>query len=364
MKKFCSALMIFFAFTIVLPQRVFAADVPNFSELDSENIKLAHTDFESSSDFKLYGYICTPNTAENFMKRYSTRLLSSGSFKLTNQFERKLYGEGPFEVYLFKYIGSKKISSFYGMDITKCNVEMFRVLVPDAENLVIIQISPELNYVEKNLPLATTKQPKPVENNSQKITPVSTNQTGNSDVPDIEQLADEIVYHHNQRNGDRSITYIFKAGSLSESRADEFVDKYISLLTSSNFVQTGYDKKQFIRKRVQATRQSETWTFDYKGSKSIWALSDGNALTLKRIFNPQTGDTSFEVRIANGLTFAGKYDPPKPIPEGKTPCSDCYDGKCDICKGTGYYDDGSGVEKPCAACDNGNCRRCKGTGYV
>ena len=197
--------------------------------------------------------------------------------------------------------------------------------------------------------------------------PLSTNQTGGADVPDLEQLADEIVYHHNQRNGDKSITYIFKASGLSESRADEYVDKYISLLTGNNFVQTGYDKKQFSRKRVQATRQSETWTFDYTGSKSISCLSDGNALHVKRIRNPQTGDTTFEIRVAKDLIFAGNYDAPNPPPPGTTRCYDCNgDGKCPVCHGDEYINMGYDNNQPCGACigNPGKCSRCDGKGYV
>ena len=363
MKRFFSAFIIVF---VLMTQAGFAADVPSFRSLDPENITLAHTDFKSVDDFNVYAYKCSPDTAKNFMKRYATRLVSSGSFKITAQFVRNIYGS-TYDAIQFKYTGSKKVSKFFAVvaesSVKECNLQVFRFLGTETENIVLLFISPDLDYAEKDMPLSTPTQPTPVETTPIQTTPVSTNQNGGADVPDLEQLADEIVYHHNQRNGDGSITYIFKASGLSESRADEYVNQYINLLASNNFVQASYDKQKFSE-RVSKTRQSETWTFDYNGSKSISGLSDGKALHVKRVRDPRTGDTSFEIRVAKDLVFAGNYERPAPPPPGKTYCSDCNGGKCLTCGGDGYYWDGSGVEKPCAACDQGKCRRCHGTGYV
>ncbi|MBQ7454109.1 MAG: hypothetical protein IJS69_03555, partial [Selenomonadaceae bacterium] len=359
------ALIVALTFALINVQSVYAADLQSFSELDTENIKLVHKDFDSVEDYNVYSYQCSPNTAKNFMKRYATRLVSSGLFKISAQFVRNIYGS-TFDVIQFKYIGPKKISKFATIatetSVNECNLQIFRIISPDTENLVTFFMSPDLDYAEEATPPVSSEQPAPIQTTPAQNPPATND---GADVPDLEQF-DGVVYHHNQRNGDRSITYIFHAHGLSESAADDLTTKYIQLLTGSyNFVQTGYDKKKFNSKRVQANRQSETWTFDYNGSKSISGLSDGNALTLKRIRNPQTGDTNFEIRVAKDLVFAGNYEAPNPPPPGKTFCSACGgSGKCSTCDGKGYYSVGSDYEQPCGSClTTGNCSDCNGTGY-
>lgn len=352
MKKFLSALI---ALVILIPQIVFAADIPDIRSLNPNQIKFERiVEFDTGEGLS-YHFECLDKKGNEYVIQYVEFLTNKLGYTVVKHKDHK--GFLRYDEWHLIYSGNENISpvvlkkSQYHVAVS-CDKDWVMVMVANGINMIGIQSE-------------SKPQPAPVENNPPQITPISTNQSGGADVPDMEQLADEIVYHHNQRNGDKSITYIFKAGSLSESRADELVDKYISLLTENNFVQTGYDKKQFNRKRVQATRQSETWTFDYRGSKSIWSLSNGNALTLKRVRDRQTGDTSFEVRIANGLTFASKYDPPVQVPEGAKECIDCGGtGKCSTCGGTGYYGVGNDYNQPCGSCrTSGKCSFCDGKGY-
>lgn len=368
MKRFYVALIALFALVLMFPKISFAADLPSFRSLDPENIKLVRAIPSQIYDYTCYNYKLTPNTANNFIEKFNAQLINSSLFRvsLAGQFQHdyREYG-GKIEThneFYFKYTGSKKISSeIWGEDHKKHDVKICHNLNSD---FVLILVSNGLSFEDEDTLIVQEVQPQPapVETTPIQTTPVSVNQNDGADVPDFGQVG--ATYDHNQHNGDGSITYIFKASGLSESRADEYVNQYISMLTGSNFVQTGYDKQKFSE-RVSKIRQSETWTFDYNGSKSISGLSDGKALHLKRVRNLQTGDTSFEIKVAKDLVFAGNYEKPAPPPPGKTTCSACGgDGRCRSCGGSGYIRIRSDYDQPCGVCrTSGRCSDCDGRGY-
>jgi len=324
--------------------------IPDIRLLNQAKIKLKDaTDLSGSSQSLTFD--CSDKNGREYMAQYVNYLTNNLNFTVLKH--KEPHGLFAYEDWELVYSGTGNFSpALY-------KKHEYHVKLSGNKDLIFVDF---INGITMVTPASKTPtQPTPAENN-----PVSTNQNGGADVPDFETIGDEIVYHHNERNRDKSITYVFKASGLSESRADEYLNQYISLLTGSSFVQTGYDKKKFNSKRVQATRQSETWTFSYNGAKSISSLSDGNALHVKRIRNPQTGDTSFEIRVTKDLIFAGNYEMPAPPPPGKTFCSACGgSGKCSTCDGKGYYNVGSDYDQPCGSClTTGDCSDCNGTGYV
>lgn len=192
--------------------------------------------------------------------------------------------------------------------------------------------------------------------------------TSNADVPDFVEIGGgNVFYKNNQIESDSGIRYFYSARNLNVDISNDYVARYIRLLTGNyNFVQTGYDKKKFNSKRLQATRHSETWKFRYTGSKKVWSLGDGNHIELRRIRNTEDKTASFEVKVAKGLSFAGNYASPRASSNGgKQTCSACGgSGSCSICGGNGYYSVG-GYSQPCGAClTSGKCSDCNGTGEV
>lgn len=289
-KKFLSALIVVLTVALINVQSVSAADVPSFSAIDSKHIKLAFA--EHDLNYKAYSYDCG-GMSEDFIKSFTAQLVNGGSFKVTAQFVRKVNGK-TFDVIQLKYIGTKKISSFRGIgSADKYDVQLCRVL-PSDKDIVLLYISHGLTYAEGD---PERKQP-------------AQNPTVASDgtVPDIGQFNKVVRFSSSRQNADKSIKHIFHAQNLSEAVSDALTAKYIRLLTDSyNFVQTGYEENFSKNKHTQAVSQNETWTFRYTGSKSVNPLSDGNHLHVRRISTPQYGDTTFEITVAHGLTFAGNY---------------------------------------------------------
>ena len=288
MKKFLSALIVVLTFALINVQVVSAADVPSFSAIDSKHIKFAFA--EHDINYKSYSYDCGGMSVD-FIKNFTAQLVNDGSFKITAQFVRKVHGK-IFDVVQLKYIGAKKISSFRGIGTAdKCDVQICRVL-PSDKDIVLLYISHGLTYDEGD-----PEHKPPAQNPS-----VANDGT----VPDLEQFRG-VKYSSHKQNADRSVTYFFHAHNLSETVSDALTAKYIQLLTDSyNFVQTGYEEKFFESKHVKAVYKRDTWTFSRNGLK-IAPLSDGNHIHMRRILNLQDGDTTFEIRLAHGLTFAGNY---------------------------------------------------------
>ena len=193
--------------------------------------------------------------------------------------------------------------------------------------------------------------------------------TSNADVPDFVEIGGgSVFYNKNQVEGDAGTRYFYRASSLNADMSNDYIAKYIRLLTGNyNFVQTSYEKKKFNSKRLQATRHSETWKFRYTGSKNVWSLVDGNHIELRRIRNTEDKTATFEVKVAKGLTFAGNYTSARSSNNGeKQTCGACGgSGRCSICGGSGYYRVGSDYNQPCGACfTSGKCSDCNGTGEV
>ena len=130
---------------------------------------------------------------------------------------------------------------------------MFRVLSDGAKDLVIIFISNNLVCEDETLPLSVNMpgtQSEPIETAPVQTVPAANE--GDADVPDFEKLGSELNYRSNKLNDDDSVTYFFHDYNLSESKADEYINKFIQLLTGNNFVQCSYEKKKFDHKRVEA----------------------------------------------------------------------------------------------------------------
>lgn len=326
--------------------------IPDIRLLNQDKIKFKDSSGSLGSG-RNYTFECSDKKGREYAVQYVNFLIDKMNFALLKH--KDPHGLFAFEEWELVYSGTGNFSPKLHKK------HEYHVKITETKDLIFVDFIDGITMVTPAS--KTPAQPAPVQNTPIQVTPVSTNQNGGADVPDFGQVG--VPYDHNQHNGDGSITYIFKASGLSESRADEYVNQYISLLTGSNFVQASYDKQKFSE-RVSRVRQSETWTFDYNGSKSISGLSDGKALHVKRVRDPRTGDTSFEIRVAKDLIFAGNYERPAPPPPGKTTCSACGgSGRCNSCGGDGYYWDGSGVDKPCGSCrTSGKCVYCDGTGYV
>ena len=361
MKKFCSALMIFFALAFLLPQSVFAADVPSFLALDSKNITFALKTSANSAKAignKVFGYKCSPNTAEYFAKSYALQLLNNGLFRLSAQFTIK-NNDSIFEVIQLKYMGSKKPSTFTGLGSKKCHLEIARDLKLDT--VVLISIANGLTYADEvlNAPVVPNIPTKPA-----RTTPVSTNKNVGADVPDFAQVG--AYYKKNQLNGDGSTLYFYGAKNLSSDLSNDYVGKYIRLLTNKyHFRQAGYEKKKWGSPRLQKNRPTKFWRFRYTSSKNVWALSNGCHVEIKRIRELDKGIVSFEVKVARGLTMAGNHGSPKASSGGgDTFCSYCSgSGKCTSCGGSGHYNYTIDYQKPCQVCNmSGKCVYCNGTG--
>lgn len=289
-QKFLSALIVVLTVALINVQSVSAADVPSFSAIDSKNIKLAFA--EHDLNYKAYSYDCN-NMSEDFIKNFTAQLVNGGSFKVTAQFVRKV-NRKTFDVVQLKYIGAKKISSFRGIGTAdKCDVQICRIL-PSDKDIVLLYISHGLTYAEGD-----PERKQPAQN------PTVAN---DGTVPDIGQFNKVVRFSSSRQNADKSVKYVFHAQNLSEAVSDALTAKYIRLLTGSyNFVQTGYEEKFSENKHTQAVSKNETWTFRYTGSKSVSPLSGGNHVHMRRISTPQYGDTTFEITVAHGLTFAGKF---------------------------------------------------------
>ncbi len=361
MKKFLSALIVVLTFVLMSVQVASAADVPDFRSVKPSAIKLAW-DTDPDEDYKIepreWAYECNNiGATENFVKHYVNALVQTGYFKLIGHY-RHTESNGTFERYYLDYTGSKRIQKMSHVG-SPCDIDVQYTV---GDKLVFISVAAGLTYGKEDT------SPTPVRNNSVQTKPAqnppAVKNTG-ADVPDLEQFGG-IVYSSHKQNGDKSVTYFFHAHNLSETASDALTAKYIQLLTSSyNFVQTGYEDKKFEHKRVQAVRKSEKWTFRYTGSKRVWDLSDGNHIHMRRIRNRQTGETTFEIRVAYGLTFAGNYGAATQVGNGQTTCSACSgSGKCSICSGRGYYGVGNDYNQPCGAClTSGKCSDCDGKGY-
>ena len=366
MKKFFVMLIAIF---MLMAQAVFAADVPSFRSLDSENIELTYVEPAKIFDYTAYIYKCAPNTANNFIKQFTEQMVDSGLFEISLsgrlQEDYRKFG-GKIETYdtvYFKYTDSKKISPVIWAKDRKKHDVMIRHEIN--QNLILIAVSNSLTFEDKNVPVVneTRTQPAPAQTTPNQNIP-AINDSG-ADVPDFAQLGGNAHYTHNQQNGDGSTTYFFRATTLNSSASDNYVAKYISLLKSKGFVQTNYEKKKF-RERVSKIRQTEIWTFSYSGSKIVGSLNDGNQIQMRRVRNPQITDTTFEIRIAKGLIFAGNYGAPKggSSSGGDTFCSYCGgSGKCNSCGGTGYINKTIDFVVPCEVCNtSGKCSYCNGTG--
>lgn len=351
MKKFLLLFMLAFA---ILISTAAAADIPDIRLLNPNQIKFERIVEFDTGEGRAYDFECLDKKGNEYVIQYVDFLTNKLGYTVVKHKDHK--GFLRFDEWHLMYSGTENISPVV------LKKSQYHVAVSCDKDWIMVMVANGINMVGIQSEFESKTQPAPVENNPPQITPLSTNQTSGADVPDFGQIG--ATYDHNQHNDDGSVTYIFKASGLSESRADEYVNKYISLLTSNNFMQTGYDKQKFSE-RVSKVRQSETWTFDYRGSKSISGLSDGKALHVKRVRNPQTGDTSFEIRVAKDLVFAGNYEAPDPPPPGKTTCSACGgDGKCRSCGGSGYIRIRSDYDQPCGVCrTSGRCSDCDGRGY-
>ncbi len=187
-----------------------------------------------------------------------------------------------------------------------------------------------------------------------------------ADVPDFVEIGGGNVYFNKtDRSSDSGTVYVFNARSLNADLNNDYVARYINLLTSRyNFVQVGYEKKKWSSKRLQQNRPTETWYFRYTGSKNVGTLSGSCNLRIKRTRELDKGVVSFGITVAPGLTFAGNYGTPRPSGgNGEKECIDCRGtGKCSTCGGRGYYD--VGYDHPCGACrTSGKCIFCNGRGY-
>ena len=363
MKKFLSALIAVLVSVVVLPQIVFAADVPSFFALGSGNIALTLKPKNNTKlDHKTYGYLCNPNMTQNFIQQYTTRLLNSGLFEITNQFTRKLGSKGHvFEVIQFKYIGSKKVSSFGVVDRSKCNLAIVRVLTVN-ENTVLVYIPIGLDFEDENLPTLSEMHVSPEHRFPAGVLPA--NKIIGADVPDFAQVG--AYYKKSQLNGDKSTLYFYGAKNLNADLSNDYVGKYIRLLKGKyHFVQVAHEQKKWGSPRLQKNRPTDIWKFRYTGSKNVWALSNGSHLEIKRIRELDKGVVSFEVKVAHGLIMAGNHGAPKQSSGGgDTFCSYCSgSGKCTSCGGTGYYEYTIDYQKPCEVClTSGKCVYCNGTG--
>ena len=189
-----------------------------------------------------------------------------------------------------------------------------------------------------------------------------------ADVPDFVEISDgNLSYRKNQLASDGGTWYFYEAKNLNYDLAADYVGRYIRLLTSKyNFVQKGYWKRKFDSKRLRETRDSETWTFIYNGSKKVKSLSKGCHIELRRIRERDKKRARFEVKVAQGLVFAGNYAAPRTPKKGeKSSCESCNgSGRCINCEGRGYYYMSSFDDHhPCGVCrGTGKCIYCDGKG--
>ena len=189
-----------------------------------------------------------------------------------------------------------------------------------------------------------------------------------ADVPDFVEIGGgNVRFNRLDRSSDGGNVYVFNASSLNADLSNDYVGRYIRLLTSRyNFVQVGYEKKKWNSKRLNQNRPTETWYFRYNGSKSLTTLSGNCHLRIKRTRELDKGVASFDVVISPQLSIAGNYGSPRPSGgNGQRECIDCGGtGRCSTCGGRGYYGVGNDYNQPCGSClTSGKCSICDGKGY-
>ena len=357
MKKFLLPLMFALAILFPLTAQVEAADVPDFRSVKPSSIIL---DWDDDGNYRTeareFGYKCKVRGATgNFIKSYAETLMRSGYFRFDTGYRVTNPQGVTFDRYCFFYTGSKKITDPVFVNGKNYAVSIDHDITGD---YVFICVAGGLSYGKED------NSSTPVRNSPVQTTPVAANQAVTADVPDFAESG--AYYKKNQLNGDGSTLYIYGASSLGADLNNDYVGKYIRLLTSKyKFVQAGYEKKKWGSKRLQQNRPTEFWRFRYTGSKNVWDLSSGCHLEIKRIRELDKGIVSFEIKVAHGLTMAGNHGSPKPSSSGgDTFCSYCSgSGKCTSCGGTGYYEYTIDYQKPCEVCNTtGKCVYCNGTG--
>lgn len=121
------------------------------------------------------------------------------------------------------------------------------------------------------------------------LTPTA--QVSAADVPDFRQIAGNYVTDGERLHAKKG--YYIYAYSCSVDLRPNFAEQYINLLRRSGLTYIGHDYKDFRRTSAQTI---EKWFFSCRGRRvEFWQYNRFNE-----------GRISFSVRVADGLTYAGR----------------------------------------------------------
>ena len=110
MKRF---LLIVLAFIIaILPINVEAADLPDFGDVDEDNLVFKGTQYDNSYDIQVYMWYDV-DANDTFAERYVHFLTNNYPFKyLGNYVKNAKRGDNETETWFFYYTGSKQVQTF------------------------------------------------------------------------------------------------------------------------------------------------------------------------------------------------------------------------------------------------------------
>lgn len=112
-----------------------------------------------------------------------------------------------------------------------------------------------------------------------------------ADVPDFRQVAGNYVTDGERVNSKKG--YRIYAYSCSVNLRENFAEQYINLLQLNGLTLVGHEAKDW---RKTSAQYLDKWYFNCRGQRvEFWRY---------KYFNE--GRTSFSVRVANGLTYAGR----------------------------------------------------------
>ena len=345
MKKFLSALIVFFALAIMLPKISSAAEIPDIRLLNPNQIKLKDVIVFGQGS----GRFCTFKCLDRKGKEYTVAYVNFLTNKLGYTVFKHVVHHGLFasDDWQLIYSGAENISPL----TTK--KERYHVHVDGSKDLIFVAFVDGINMVSGR---SESVKPKPAQTSS---TPAV--KDSGADVPDFLQVCDKnVTYSHNQAAGDGGTFYFYNTKTLSSDLSNNYAEKYIRLLTGSyRFVQHNHEEENYGKTKF------DRWTFRYIGSKNVKASSGGYHLELKRFRDYERDRVHFEFAVSKGLTVAGNYSSPRASGgKGDNYCSACGgSGRCSTCGGSGYYHY-SDFDQPCGSClTTGRCSDCDGRGY-
>ncbi len=359
--KFISAIISMLIF--IMSAVAFAADMPDFKELDSSITLDDDAEGEELDDLetgcRTYVYRTPIGKEANFAAQYTNRLLKTGKFQILSHYTEK-DATTNWDIIHLNYVGGdKKVAQFYHTGAANsCNVDLHSTI---GEGYVFITIATGLIYgYEKNVSPAVPATPAPSQ-----PTVSQPARTNSNEVPDFLTIgSNKIVFRKSQINSDGT-TSIFYDGNLRDDLREDFISKYSALLKQYGFNFINYDKTKFNSKRLQKTRSSETWFFQN---------SSYGQVKLKRVRESDKGKVEFTVTITTDLSYAANYVNPRRNSGGDGSgqvCVACHgSGRCSECGGDGYlykWDGVSGINRyeQCGHCLNsGRCPDCGGDGIL